>query len=585
MEEQPTAPPPKVDDAGQLVPKPILKTDHTDKDPTIGNTRKTPGPSILTTVCNNAVEYRYQTPEVHCKADYSYVRVNMKFIDRNLDSLYEPMFSNKYQAQKAHFKQRSLLHEVLFRLNNHMAANILMVHKMCETGIASNDMQLLYRKIRHTLNLTHLQIPSVFAPELQMLSDYKPEDPNLSDIVYLTIYDDYVDHPNLIVNQHLLAGENKFLESDIHGMMTQIHRLQTTPANNLNGNYSVKWNHTDHTAQAAQYIPGGQVNDTRNKLDPLIPGQTFVYRDEMRGDPSENDYQQAHNWTAHQRALINYYKRFNFPAIQDNVDFFSIANQLYLHETTTWVQYLNSELQAIIFTDANSGTAYNLAQFTNTQLVWDIEYKPEPLDQVLAGMRINLTVNQALEANNIIAFANMVNFIDNAALPHAVADAALAQPVDHGIGQEHVNVCHNVLTPIADSLAQIQIQVHHGQNSVTYAHYNILREYMNLPAVPELDISYLIAADIRANHPSKYWDDHRYVTYFSTKHFEELAHLVTYQHIMPPIGSNYNRDTSNTRLGLYYNREHMPVRAYYPGEHEYANFFAAIRPYYSKIRC
>jgi len=585
METKTPPPPPKVDNSNQIVNKEMYDTDHTDKDPTIGNSRKVPGNSIITTVCKNAVEHRYQTPETHCKADYSYARVNMKFIDRNLDSIYDPMFSNKYQAQKAHYKQRSLLHEVLFRLNNHMAANILMVHKMCETGIASNDMQLLYRKIRYNLNLTHLQIPSIFAPELQMLSDYTPEDPNLSDTVYLTIYDDYVDHPNLAADQYLLAGENKFLESDIHGMMAQIQRLQTTPANNPNGNYSVKWNHTDHTAQAPQYIIGGQVNDIRGKLDPLIPGQTFVYRDEMRGDPSENDYQQAHNWTTHQRSLINYYKRFNFPAIQANVDFNSIANQLYLHETTTWVQYLNSELQAIIFTDAASGTAYNLAQFTNTQLVWDIEYKPEPLNEVLDRMRINLTLNEALEANHIINFANMVHFIDNDVLPAANAAAQLVPPVNHGLEQEHVNMCNQVLLPIADQLAGVQIQVQNAQSSVTYAHYNILREFMDLPAVPDLDVSYLIAADIRDNHPSKYWDDLRYVTYFSTKHFEELAQLVTYQHIMPPVGSNYSRATTSTRRGLYYNREHMPVRAYYPGEHEYANFFAAVRPFYSKIRC
>jgi hypothetical protein len=559
----------------------MLKTDRTTDEDHIVSAKSTKKSSLQTEIVNRANPDVWRTIDKPIKNQHSTISLNCKFIDRILETFFSKFFANKHQYLKAQYQQKSLFHEVLFRLDAHMIVFLTMLEKLAQNDFLSDDAQATYRKLKHTLNLAAIQVPNYLAPLVQLIQDYNPDDPNLNETVYLVMYDAFTTHPARQVNQHLLNGESKFVTSDIHGMMAQIHRLRVTPAAQPNGDYRAAWNHTDSTAAAAQFTLNGQVDDRRGKLNPLIPGQNFVYRATNFGDPAEFAYNNQPAWQRHQDHLIQWLDQFNFPPLKHN-DLNTMSRFYYLDANTDWVRFLNAELNSVYFTNDASASADSLCNFTGNFLSWDIDYSNSKYNAILNDSLVTLNHDQETQVNNLIDLSNLTGFID------AIYNPAHPEPIIELIPSFAKVTCPTVIfirnyaQSITDRYSHIRIDERH---QVPYPDYVLLREL--IPALPDVNhamIEYQVAADIRRHKPTKYWDNQRYVTYETTENLDALRTLETFQHIMPPIGSNYHRLTTSTRTGSFYNREHMPVRFNSTADNEYARYVSAVKPYFSQSR-
>jgi len=542
---------------------------------------KTKIPSLKTEIIHRANPDPWRQIALPIKNKYSTVMLNCKFIDRMLESFYAKLFSNKHQYLKAQYNQKSLLHEVLFRLDAHMIVFLVMLDKLARNDYLSDDGMALYRKLRHQLELAAIQVPNYLAPLVQLIQDYNPDDPNLNETVYLVMHDAFQTHPATRENEFLLAGERKYVTSDIHGMIVEIHRLMTTPDGHLNGNFHAAHNHVDTTAQADEFTLANQVRDIRGELNPLLPGQSFFHRRDQFGDPVTFGYGHQNQWTRHAHYLTQYLQQFNFPPIKVN-DLNSMARFYYLDANTDWVRNLNAELNSVYFTNQASASAESLCNFTGNQLAWDIDFNNANFKEQLGLITITLKKQLAKQVRNLLDLSNLTGFFD-AIKNQAIAKDLIGLIPDYkGITDDQFSFIESRITEFTKRFQHIDLE---NTNTVSYRDYCLIRELV--PDIEELDwhvVEMNVADDVRRNKPLKYWDYQHYVTMETTENLDALASLQTFQHIMPPVGSNYNRLTTTTRSGTYYNRNHMPVRFTSEGDSEYARFVSAIKPYYSQTR-
>jgi len=299
------------------------------------------------------------------------------------------------------------------------------------------------------------------------------------------------------------------------------------------------------------------------------------------GDPVEFGYNNPAQWTRHQHHLSQFLGQFNFPPLHVN-DLNTMARYYYLDGRTDWVRFLNAEMNAVYFTNDASASAESLVNFTGNTLSWDIDFNNFMFEEFVNQMTITLTREQAEHARAMIDLTAVTGLLDALRDPALQADLPQMVPAYYQLAPAQLAHIRANANRVTRKYGQIEID---QQNRLSYDHYQLLRQLIpNLPDPDLRQIEELVAEDIRRYKPTKYWDNQSYVTYETTENLDALALLQTYQHIMPPIGSNYDRLTTSTRSGSFYDRTHMPVRFTSKTEDEYSRYVSAVKPYFSQTR-